>query len=198
MISGVAIYEFDKDGNDFILKVINLAGELIDGIGKKDMIGKSVLEQVAGIETSGLCDMLDRVWNTGDPEYYPIPFHKDSKTSSWRTYYVYKLPSGEIVTVYEDVTDQKLAQNALKESEKRFRNLVESSLVGICILLHGRVVYMNPEQHRIFGGHSENFYLTDIKIYPQDQRKFDEFYKLVAGGITSAVDLEFRFFSLSK
>ena len=44
-----------------------------------------------------------------------------------------------------------LAEEALKESEDRFRSLVENSLVGIMIVQDGRVVFRNPEQERLLG-----------------------------------------------
>ncbi|HON37591.1 MAG: two-component system sensor histidine kinase NtrB [Desulfomonilia bacterium] len=48
------------------------------------------------------------------------------------------------------------AQDALKKSDRHFRDLVEHSLTGISIIQDGRVVYRNPEQQRLFGPLSED------------------------------------------
>ncbi|MFY9398097.1 MAG: ATP-binding protein [Desulfomonilia bacterium] len=59
--------------------------------------------------------------------------------------------------------------DALKKSEKHFRDLVEHSLTGISIIQDGRVVYRNPEQQRILGslpdGSPPNLY---DRIHPDD------------------------------
>lgn len=50
-----------------------------------------------------------------------------------------------------DISERKRTQNKLKESEEKFRNLVESSLAGVYILQDGKVVYINPAHQKIMG-----------------------------------------------
>jgi PAS domain-containing protein len=54
MSSGVAVYEAVKNGQDFIFKDFNQAGERIENIRKDDLIGKSVLEMFPGVKDFGL------------------------------------------------------------------------------------------------------------------------------------------------
>ncbi len=49
------------------------------------------------------------------------------------------------------VQEHKRALDALMESESKFRNLTEDSLVGVYIIQNGRFRYINPEFKRIFG-----------------------------------------------
>ncbi|MFN3396122.1 MAG: PAS domain S-box protein, partial [Thermodesulfovibrionales bacterium] len=49
------------------------------------------------------------------------------------------------------ITERKKAELMLRESEERFRSLVEQSLVGVYIIQEGRFIYVNPEMARIFG-----------------------------------------------
>lgn len=51
----------------------------------------------------------------------------------------------------EDITERKLAEEAEREAEGKFRGLVEQSLVGIYIVQGDRVVYANPKFCEIFG-----------------------------------------------
>ena len=47
----------------------------------------------------------------------------------------------------------------LKESEKRFRDLVENSLTGISIIQDNRVIYRNQEQERLLNPEPLSFLL---------------------------------------
>jgi signal transduction histidine kinase len=122
---GVAVYEAIENGKDFIFKELNIAGEKIDQIKKKDIIGKSVLKIFPGVKEFGLLDVFYRVWKTGEPEQYPIKLYEDNRIKGWRENYVYKLSSGEIVAVYDDITERMTAIEKLKESEKSLMKLNE-------------------------------------------------------------------------
>ncbi|MCX5814839.1 MAG: PAS domain S-box protein [Proteobacteria bacterium] len=124
---GVAVYEAIKDGNNFIFKDFNKGAETIENIKREDIIGKKVTEAFPGVTEFGLLDVFMRVWKTGNPEHYPISFYKDNRIIGWRDNYVYKPPSGEIVAVYEDVTAQKQAEETIRLSEGRFKNLYQES-----------------------------------------------------------------------
>ena len=56
-----------------------------------------------------------------------------------------------IVTVSLDITERKRGEQAVRESEERFRNLVESSVLGIVIERDGRPLFANRTFARIFG-----------------------------------------------
>jgi PAS domain S-box-containing protein len=59
-------------------------------------------------------------------------------------------PTG-IRGVVRDITDQKLAEAALRESEERYRRLVELSPEAIIVHSEGRFVYVNPAAERLWG-----------------------------------------------
>ncbi|RZJ65002.1 MAG: PAS domain S-box protein, partial [Flavobacterium sp.] len=66
---------------------------------------------------------------------------------------VYNL-RGELIGIRlltEAIDDRKQAEAILRDSEEKFRSIVEQSLVGIYIIQHGKLVYINPGFEKIFG-----------------------------------------------
>ena len=108
--NGVAVLKAGNNGEDFIFLDLNKSGETIDNLKKEAVIDRSVLDVFPGLKEFGLFDVLKRVWDTGRPEHHPIALYRDSRISVWRDTFVYKLPSGEIVTVYSDETELKALQ----------------------------------------------------------------------------------------
>lgn len=134
MRSGVAIYDVLDNGNDFIFRDINASAERISKISREQAIGKSLLTVLPNMDKVGLLDALKRVYQSGAPEHLSAFYYEDSLRNGWRENFVYKLPSGEVVVIYEDVTDrmeaEQLARQRTEELEaiNRLGREVSSSL----------------------------------------------------------------------
>ncbi|MGQ9922005.1 MAG: sensor histidine kinase, partial [Desulfobacca sp.] len=57
----------------------------------------------------------------------------------------------EFQAVGRDITDRVAAEEALRQSEQRFRTYTENSLVGVLVLQEQRLCYANPALARMFG-----------------------------------------------
>ncbi|KAF5415848.1 MAG: Methyl sulfide methyltransferase-associated sensor [Candidatus Methanogaster sp.] len=155
MGNAVAVYEAVDCGNDFIIKDFNRAAEKIECVQRDDLIGKSLLEAFPGVVDFGLFDVLQRVWQTGEPGRLPASFYKGAMNAGWRENYVYKLPSGEIVAIYEDVTERKAAENALLESEGRLQLIAENMPVMLDAFDDkGNIIVWNSECEKVTGFNS--------------------------------------------
>ena len=182
MNSGAAIYQAKDKGNDFIFKDVNRFGERIGNIKKEDLLGKSVLKIFPALKKTGLFDVFKRVWKTGKPEYHPVLFYKGKEFGRWLENFVYKLSSGEIVAIYNDVTDRKQAQKALRESEKRYRDIFDNSPLGIFrSTLSGQFLVANRAFASCLGFDTPKELLQtvtnieDIYVNPRDREELKSF-----------------------
>lgn len=152
MSSGVAVYEAVDDGRDFVFRDFNAAAERIDQVCRDRVVGRRVTELFPGVEIMGLLDVLRRVWQTGTAEYHPTSLYKDDRLTVWRENYVYRLPSGEVVAVYDDVTERKRAEEALCASEERFRRVFTNNMIPMAVwTTFGAIVQANDALLELIG-----------------------------------------------
>jgi len=150
--SGVAVYKAVDDGQDFIIKDFNEAGEAIENINRDTVLGHRVTEVFPGIEEIGLLDVFRQVWRTGEPVFHPVSWYKDGKIQGWRENRVYKLPTGEVVAVYDDITQKKQLEEEKQAVEIQLQRAQKMEALG---LLAGGVA------------HDLNNILTGITGYPE-------------------------------
>lgn len=60
-----------------------------------------------------------------------------------------------VIVVGRDITDRKHAEREREETELKFRNLVEQSLVGVYLLQNDSFIHVNPKFAQIFGSSPE-------------------------------------------
>ena len=146
--SCVAIYEAVDDGADFLIKDFNSAGERIEDIVRDQVIGKRITEVFPGVADFGLLDVLRRVWQTGEPAHHPVSFYQDQRIQGWRKNYIYRLPSGEIVVVYEDITERKRAEEQIQHTLDSLRRAVGTTIQVMVSAVETRDAYTAGHQIR--------------------------------------------------
>jgi PAS domain S-box-containing protein len=130
MSSCVAVYDAVDEGEDFVFKDFNKTAEKVENIDRKDLIGKSVLQAFPAVRVFGLFDLFQRVWRTGQPEHHPTSLYKDNRIEGWRENYVYRLRTGEVVAIYNDVTESKRAEEELQANKIQLSNALEMAHLG--------------------------------------------------------------------
>ncbi|HEX7320198.1 MAG TPA: PAS domain S-box protein [bacterium] len=82
--------------------------------------------------------------------------------------------------IIEDITSRKLAEESIRESEEKYRNLVERANDGIVVIQDGIIKYANPRMAEIFGFAIEEFVGTQFTqyVHPDEIERIVERYKL--------------------
>jgi PAS domain S-box-containing protein len=92
-----------------------------------------------------------------------------------RTLNAVKTEKGYIlVTTIEDITERKNAEQALSESEKRYRQLLEVAPVGIAVHQGDKIVFCNPASLVILGANSKEQIIgkrIEEIIYPDNMQE---------------------------
>jgi two-component system cell cycle sensor histidine kinase/response regulator CckA len=171
MVSGVAIYESVDNGEDFVFRAFNSAAEKITRISRNEALGNRLLDLFPHMDKSGLLGGLYRVWKTGQEEHLPPFYYKDAIREGWRENRIYKLPSGEIVALFDDVTEHKQAEEALRESEEKYRLLVENAGDAIFIAQDEVLKFANPKTEQMSGYSKEELAKMSFVhlIHPEDR-----------------------------
>jgi PAS domain S-box-containing protein len=171
MSNCVAVYEATADGSDFILKDFNRAAALTEKIDAKTAIGQSLLQIFPGVRDMGLLEVLQRVWRTAQAEHVPAIYYKDKRVEGWRENYVYKLPTGEVIALYNDITERKKAERKIFESEGKYRLLVENSSEAIFIAQDAMLQFANRASLTLFDSTYEVLTSTPFAefIHPEDR-----------------------------
>ncbi|MDB5296063.1 MAG: sensor hybrid histidine kinase, partial [Phycisphaerales bacterium] len=111
--------------------------------------------------TAGIAPLMARAF-AGEPVVIdPIPYAPDRGEhvgqTRWAGAHVYPVKDDagrveEVVLVHHDVTEQRLAEDALRQSERRLRSLVDQSAAGIAQTdLTGRILFANQRYIEIVG-----------------------------------------------
>ena len=158
MTDGVAVYKPSEDGEDFVFVEMNRAGERhAGGLQRAEILGRRVREVFPGIEAMGLFGVFKRVWRTGQAEHFPITRYHDDRLDLFAENYVFKLPSGYLVAIYNDVTEQRRVQAENLQLLERYRLAAEIAKLGAWEI--------QPESHKLLFDH----HLSDLLGYASEE-----------------------------
>ena len=113
---------------------------------------------------------------------------------SWNLFLIRDPATGEpagMATVARDITERQRSENALRESERRFRHLVEQAAEAIFVYdLTGRLIDVNEEACRMLGyPRAELLMLLASDIDPDfDAEKRQERWKSMVPGVPVTLD----------
>jgi diguanylate cyclase (GGDEF)-like protein/PAS domain S-box-containing protein len=131
--------------------------EELHGLRAGQVLGRHVLELFPEARETGVFALLERALAGETVSSRDLPFHAPrTGRKGWLagTYTPHRNARGEligVVGIVRDVTDVKQAEAALRESEERYRRLVELSPDAIAVHAAGRIVFANSAALRLVG-----------------------------------------------
>ncbi len=126
----------------------------MSGYKKSDVLGKTSLELGIWVNPRDRQNVVDRLMKEGKVYNYEAQFRmKDGsiKTGVMSAHIIELNGEKHILSITRDVTEQKKIEKELIESEQKFKDLTEKSLVGVYLFADGKFKYVNPKIAEIFG-----------------------------------------------
>ncbi len=176
MREGMALHEiiYDADSRpiDYRVLDVNPAYETILGLKRENVIGETA-STLYGADAAPYLDIYAEVSATGQPAsfdtYFPL-LDKHFKISAFRP------EPGQFATIFEDVTERKRAEDALTESEGKFRGVFETSRDFTFISTLDGKILDNNEAVRDFFGYSldeiRTMNISDFYAQPGERERF--------------------------
>ena len=127
MAEGNALHEivYDPSGNPVEYRILDMnpSFEGITGLGREEVIGKTS-QEAYGTVTPPFLDIYARVADSSEPEVFESYFEPMKKHFAIS---VYSPGKGRFATIFQDITERKLAESILRESEEKFHSMVDTS-----------------------------------------------------------------------
>ncbi len=133
---------------------VNVATETVTGFPRKTLIGTDFSDYFT--DPARAREGYLTVFKEGSVKDYPLEIrHRDGHvTPVIYNASVYRDESGKVIGMFaaaRDITVRKRAQEALMESERKFRALAESTKAGIVLYRDKKFIYVNPMLEKITG-----------------------------------------------
>ena len=158
------------------------------GYEPEDLLGKSGFDFLHPDDVAELLPFLDDALTNGDEkkDSKRVEFRVKDKEGKWRHYEstvnLIRDEEGNplsLLFVSRDVTERKHMEQALAESEEKYRTFVERANDGIVIIKDGLVKYVNPILEEQFGYKMGEIidkpYLE--MVHPDELERLSEFYR---------------------
>jgi PAS domain S-box-containing protein len=155
-----AIITFDSNG---VVTSCNPAGLEMLGFSKEEILGKSFtnLSVIRKVDTARVAKEFSSISNESVPEPFVVDYVKNGKQCFGEVHLSLMKKGGKIAGFQanvRDITEHKKAEESLRESEKRFREL--SELLPEIIFetdINGTLKFANHEGYVRFGYSKEEF-----------------------------------------
>jgi PAS domain S-box-containing protein len=146
---------------DGIIREVNPAIARIFGYEPQELVGKKVVDFTHPDDLEKRAKFRDDLLSGRIPwgEQERRLIHKDGSTVWVRIWASVQRDSAgnplHFISLVQDITAQRRAENALRESEERYRNLVEMLPEGLWVHRNGIILYVNPAMVRLLGASRE-------------------------------------------
>lgn len=152
MLESYTLYEVVRDGDgvpvDYRIIELNEKAAGVFCRSREELIGRRLFDIFPAIR-EGALELYGEVADRGVPVQRRL---QEPRSGRWYDLYIFRPEIGRLAVVGQEITGQKRAERALRESEERFRGIFEQAGTGIALIdPEGWIRGTNPAFRRMFG-----------------------------------------------
>lgn len=150
------------------------------GYTAEEILGRNIVGTIVPVTDSSGRDLARMIREIGrHPERYPNNQNENMRRSGERVWIAWTNKPvfdengavSEILCIGNDITERKQAEQTLRESEERFRTLIENSSDAFSLIDRtGTIIYRSPSAKRIEGLPDDEIIGTNLfdRVWPED------------------------------
>ncbi len=149
-------------------------------------VGKHLSEVLPPELAQRKLKLIEQVLKTGDMQRFEQQVSIGDRIQ-YEEVQIIKMNDQEILTIIQNISDRKQAENSLRESEERFRSVFDTAAIGMAIAsLEGKHLLVNPAFCKMLGYSEAELTALSFQdiTYPEDLNlDLEHYHQLLAGKI---------------
>jgi len=177
---GMHMYELDPKGR-LVFTGSNPAADSILGVSNEQYVGKTIEEAFSPLVQTEVPDRYRQVCDTGTPYQKEQIQYADGNIEGAFEVHAFQTDPGKMATMFFDISSRKMAEDALRQSEERYKTLTNNLHIGIYRNTpgsHGKCIEANPAIVEMFGYQSRDEFMAvnvaNLYQNTEDRKKFKE------------------------
>lgn len=190
---GIHLYRLESD-NRLIFEGANIAADRILGVKNREFVGKTLEEAFPPLKATEIPKAYRKAASEGKTFHTEqIVYEHDQIKGAYKVT-AFQTAPGRVAALFDDITERKRAEAMLRDSERRYRELVDTVMEGVGITdLTGRLVYVNRAAAEMIGLEDPEKLLSKsiFDLFPEREHdKLREKMKERSRGARSSYEIE--------
>ena len=148
---GLHVYKLNSDGQLVFIDANPTADKILNA-DNKQFIGKTIEEAFPPLINTDIPERYKNIAKEGSTWKWDQVDYKDEKIQGAYEVFAFQTTPGVMVTSFHDITERIEAGKTIRESEKKYRQLIEDSLEGVWVIdENANTTLVNPSMAKILG-----------------------------------------------
>ena len=188
---GVHVYQLDP-ADRLVFVGANPAADRILGVDNRQFVGKTIEEAFPPLAATEVPERYRRAAALGEPWETEQIAYEDNKIAGAFSVRAFQSGPGRMAAAFFDITERKRSEQALRESQALYHDLVETAQDLIWqVDAAGRYTYLNPAWEEVLGYRVEEMLgkrFSDFQTPEHAARDEAEFARLLDGNFVKGLE----------
>ncbi len=148
---GIYMYQLEEDGR-LIFVDANPATDKILGVDNKQFCGKALEEAFPSLADTYIPDLYRQICESGEQISGEHVYYEDDRIQGIFEVNAFQTEQNKMAVMFSDITEKKKSEEALRRSEEKYRNILETIADGYFeVDIKGNLIFFNSTLCKITG-----------------------------------------------